>query len=272
MRSVKLACGAILLVGLFAAVAAAQGPVPTVAVTAGKASVTPRRPGRSRPDPPLEFTRTGSGDVDRLSRHAAARSTRSTSCGRSRRSEAALATRLPRGAARRCRSAAPKRALTVDLRPNVTLRARLAGGRDRSRSRRLATTGTPNGATAPAPDATIRMVDYGFRGSTTLPRNGVIRVANAGVAYHFTAALPLRPSVSAKRVGRALRSGSERAIGRDRSPASRSPCRTSSARATINDNEITVPARGPLRARVLLRRAQPARHVPHRQGALTRPA
>ena len=79
----------------------------------------------------------------------------------------------------------------------------------------LATTGAPNGAAAPAPDATIRMVDYGFRGVATLPRNGVIRVANEGDAYHFAARLPGAHRARApSRSGRALRSGSERAVGR----------------------------------------------------------
>jgi hypothetical protein len=47
-----------------------------------------------------------------------------------------------------------------------------------------------------------------------LPRNGRIRVENRGTTFHFALALPLRRGVGARQVGRALRSGHDRAIGR----------------------------------------------------------
>jgi hypothetical protein len=107
---------------------------------------------------------------------------------------------------------APGKAVTVDLRPNVTYVA--AVGQGRSTALTSFTTGAPNGAQAPRPDGRIRMVDYGFRGAKTLPRNGRIRVENAGTALHFAIAFPLRPDVSNRQVGRALRGTNERALGR----------------------------------------------------------
>ena len=64
MRSVRMACGALLLVGVFAAVAAAQGSPPTVAVTAGKGTVTAQPAGPLAAGPTrFEFTRSGNADV-----------------------------------------------------------------------------------------------------------------------------------------------------------------------------------------------------------------
>lgn len=74
--------------------------------------------------------------------------------------------------------------------------------------------GTASGATAPAPDATLRMVGLRFRGSQTLPRNGTVRVANQSGSAHIAVAFPLRRGVTTARFGRALRSNSERAFGR----------------------------------------------------------
>ena len=71
-----------------------------------------------------------------------------------------------------------------------------------------------NGATAPRPDATVRMEDLRFRGSSTLPRRGTVRVRNFGAGPHIAIAFPLRPGVTTARVGRALRSNSDAALGR----------------------------------------------------------
>ena len=87
-------------------------------------------------------------------------------------------------------TAASGKAVTVDLRPNTTYVAAVNAGRKQSLS--TFTTGAPNGASAPRPDARIKMIDYGFRGPKTLPRKGRIRVENAGTAFHFAIAFPLR--------------------------------------------------------------------------------
>jgi hypothetical protein len=71
-----------------------------------------------------------------------------------------------------------------------------------------------NGATAPQPDATVRMEDLRFRGSQTLPRRGTVRIQNFGAGPHIAIAFPLRRGVTSAQAGRALRSGSNAAIGR----------------------------------------------------------
>src|SRR5687768_8386970 len=62
MRTVKVTCGALALLAVVAAVAAAQTPVPTVAVSASTSAVTvqpagPIAPGTTR----FEFTKSGGG-------------------------------------------------------------------------------------------------------------------------------------------------------------------------------------------------------------------
>jgi hypothetical protein len=76
------------------------------------------------------------------------------------------------------------------------------------------TSGQLNGATAPRPDATVRMEELSFRGSQTLPRRGLVRVQNFASGAHIAVAVPLRSGVTSAQAGRAFRSGSDRAIGR----------------------------------------------------------
>jgi hypothetical protein len=76
------------------------------------------------------------------------------------------------------------------------------------------TSAQANGATAPAPDATVRMEDLRFRGSATLPRRGTVRFQNFGLGPHIAVAFPLRAGVSNAAAGRAIRSGSDAAFGR----------------------------------------------------------
>jgi hypothetical protein len=76
------------------------------------------------------------------------------------------------------------------------------------------TSGLANGATAPQPNATVRMEDLAFRGSATLPRRGTVRVQNFGAGPHIAIAFPLRRGVTNAQAGRAIRSGSNAAFGR----------------------------------------------------------
>jgi hypothetical protein len=76
------------------------------------------------------------------------------------------------------------------------------------------TSGQANGATAPQPNATVRMEDLAFQGSATLPRRGIVRVQNFGAGPHIAIAFPLRRGVTNAQAGRAIRSGSNAAFGR----------------------------------------------------------
>jgi hypothetical protein len=210
-RTVKLFCGAVLLAGVLAVVAAAQTSIPTVAVSAGGSSITLPTSSIAAGPTRFDFTRRGRGDVDVSAILRAGVTTDQLRRTLSRNPDAALALVFIEAGAS-LSDATPTRSLTVELRANVTYVA--VSMRGRSFGLATFTTGTPNGARAPAADATIRMVDYGFRGPSTLPRNGSIRVANRGTALHFALAFPLRPGVSDKRIGGALRDGDEKAIGR----------------------------------------------------------
>jgi hypothetical protein len=214
VRSLKVACAAIAVLAVAAVVAPAQTAVPTVAVSAGKSAVSamPGGPISSGPTR-FEFTRSGKGDVDAfLGTLRAGVTIDELRQALSRPTEEALGLVFLEGSVS-LSDQTPSRAVTVTLRPNVTYVLVSTRGRAFGLTT-LTTTGADNGARSPAPDARIRMVDYGFRGPRTLPRNGVIRVENRGAAFHFALAFPLRPNAKASRVRHALRTGNEKAIGR----------------------------------------------------------
>jgi hypothetical protein len=200
----KLACGAVLVLGLPITLAAGQTPVPTVAVSTSNSGIT-LTPSGPIAAGPTRFTFSGRGELTLATLRAGVTvdQLRQTL---SRNEEAALRQVLLEAAV------LPSRPVTVDLRPNTTYVAAAIAGR--SQAITTFTTGAPSGARAPTPDARIRMVDYGFRGPTMLPRNGRIRVRNDGTTFHFALAFPLRPGVSGRQVRRAFRGPNERAIGR----------------------------------------------------------
>jgi hypothetical protein len=205
VRRLKLAIGAILLLGIPVTLAAAQAPVPTVAVTANGSSIT-LTPSGTLAAGPTRFNFTGKGEFVLATLRAGVTADQLRQA-LSRSPDAALALVFLEASAPE-----PGREVTVDLRPSTTYVAVSLAGRNSSLT--TFATGAPSGAQARAPDARIRMVDYGFKGPNTLPRNGRIRVANQGSTFHFAVAFPVRPSASNKRVGRALRSGNDKAMGR----------------------------------------------------------
>ena len=106
------------------------------------------------------------------------------------------------------------------------------------------TSGTANGATLAAPDATIRMVGRRFRGAQSLPRSGVVRLTNEDGVPHFAIAFPLRRGVSNARFGRVLRSGSERAFGSIIAGAPVAVQPVISGGDTSNDQQVSFPRAG----------------------------
>jgi hypothetical protein len=120
VRRVKFACGAILLLGIPVAVAAAQTSVPTVAVTGAKSSIT-LTPSGPIAAGPTRFTFSGKGEFDLVTLRPGVtiEQFRRTL---SRNQEGALAQIFIEAAAPE-----PGRSLTVDLRANTTRRERQAG-------------------------------------------------------------------------------------------------------------------------------------------------
>ena len=214
MPKLKVLFATVAVLALCAAFATAQTSVPTVAVSAGPSSVTVTPSGSVAPGPTrFRVTRTGRRDVDfSLATLRAGISPAQLRATLARSQDAALGFVFIE-ADKSLSGPVTKGSVTVNLRANVTYVAVTTSGR-RFGLTTFRTTRTPNGATRPAADATIRMVDYGFKGPGTLPRNGTIRVANRGAAFHFAVAFPLRPDASARQVGAALRSDDNKAFDR----------------------------------------------------------
>jgi hypothetical protein len=233
MSRLKLALGAVLLLGAPVALAGAQTSAPTVAVTAAGGNIT-LEPSGPIAAGPTRFTYDGGGEFNLATLRAGVTldQLRQTLSGNQ---EAALSQVFLEATTEQGRP------VTVDLRPNTTYV--VAGGAGRSAGLTSFTTGADTGARAPAPDARIRMVDYGFRGPKTLPRNGRIRVENAGTTFHFAIAFPLRPGVRARQVRRAFGGGNERAIGRI---AGGEPVDVQGliSQGSTNDNEVRFARRG----------------------------
>jgi hypothetical protein len=74
----------------------------------------------------------------------------------------------------------------------------------------------PNGAAAPAPAATVGLVDFAFRMPSTLPRRGVIRFENRGQRLHIAVAFRVRKGKRPRSLVRLLRrpGGSDRDVQR----------------------------------------------------------
>ena len=235
MRRVMLVIGAIVLVGVPVTLAAAQSSVPTVAVSksGGTVVLDPSGPIAAGP---TRFTFNGQGELNLATLRPGVTVDELRQSLSNPRSMRALGQVFLEA------TVASGKAVTVDLRPNTTYVAAVAQGPATALSS-FTTTGAPNGAQAPSPDARIRMVDYGFRGPKTLPRNGGIRVENAGTAFHFAIAFPLRPDVSARQVGRALRGTNERALGR---VVAGEPVDVQGliSPGSTNDNEVSFARRG----------------------------
>jgi hypothetical protein len=234
VRRVKLIIGAILLLGVPVTLAAAQSSVPTVAVSTsgGNVVLDPSGPIGAGP---TRFTNDARGEFNLATLRAG------VSVDELRRSLANPNSVKALGQVFLEATAAPGKAVSVDLRPNTTYVAAVIAGRRQALT--TFTTGGPNGASAPRPDARIRMVDYSFRGPNTLPRNGRIRVENAGTTLHFAIAFPLRRDASNRQVKRALRGTNERALGR---VVAGEPVDVQGliSQGSTNDNEVSFGRRG----------------------------
>jgi hypothetical protein len=69
-------------------------------------------------------------------------------------------------------------------------------------------------ATLPAPAATIRSIDFGFRGPSTLYDGELVRFENEGFLVHMDVALLVKSERTAKRVVKLLQAGKEKAAAK----------------------------------------------------------
>lgn len=256
MRRANLAMlGVVVALCAVAALALAQQSAPTVAVTASPTAVAVQAPGPVPAGPTrFEISRQGGQGVSvyLLLLNAGVSQQEFEAALRrddQRGGESAIGLASIQGSA----SIAPserQRAVTFTLKPGQTYLVLSEGDEDTSDGPRqrgittLTTSGESNGATAAAPDATVRMVGLRFRGDRSVPRRGVVRVENADGVPHFALAFPLRRGATAKQFGRALQSNSNRAFGRVASGAPYSLQNVISGGNTANDNEVRFPKAG----------------------------
>ncbi len=67
-------------------------------------------------------------------------------------------------------------------------------------------------ATLPAPQATVRSIDFGFRGPTTLHDGELVRFENEGFLVHMDVAFPAKSAKAAKQIVQGLLTGREKGL------------------------------------------------------------
>jgi hypothetical protein len=67
-------------------------------------------------------------------------------------------------------------------------------------------------ATLPTPEATVRSIEFNFRGPTTLHDGELVRFENEGFLVHMDIAFPVKNAKAAKKVMKALLDGKEKGI------------------------------------------------------------
>ena len=250
MRGLRwLTLGTLVAVGaVTAAIAVAQQSIPTVAVTASPTAVTLTSASVAAGPTRFEVTRQGNKDLSVYFflllpgtsvedfRASIARDDRTGG-------EATLGLVSIQGSVS-IPASESSRGFSFTLKPNVQYVVlseadeENSGNQPRQRGLTTFTTGAASGATAPAPNATVRMRGLRFRGAATLPRRGVVRFTNEDGVPHFALAFPLRRGVGAARFGRALRSNNERAFGRISSGPPVNLQNLISGGNTANDQEV----------------------------------
>jgi hypothetical protein len=66
----------------------------------------------------------------------------------------------------------------------------------------------------PAPEATIRSIEFGFRGPSTLHDGELVRFENEGFLVHMDVAAPVKNMKAAKQLVKDLLAGKEKAVGK----------------------------------------------------------
>ncbi len=73
-------------------------------------------------------------------------------------------------------------------------------------------TTAPSPAALPAPEATIRSIEFGFRGPSTLHDGELVRFENEGYLVHMDVVLPVKSKSAAKKAVKDLLAGNEKAV------------------------------------------------------------
>jgi hypothetical protein len=243
----------IVVLGVAAGMAIAQQPVPTVTVNATPTAVSVGAPGPLPAGPTrFDFVRpSGSKDmsvyVALLVPGVSLEQLRQTLARDDRTNGEASMGLVSIQASVSLSGSETHRAVTFNVKPGLTYvvaaeRDVESGPRPRAFTT-FTSSGDANGATPPAPAATIRMRGLRFKGAAVLPRNGVVRIKNEDGGAHFALAFPLRKGTTRAQLGRALR-GSQRAFGRILAGEPYSVQNLLSGGDTSNDQEVRFPKKG----------------------------
>jgi hypothetical protein len=73
-------------------------------------------------------------------------------------------------------------------------------------------TASKSPAVLPTPEATVRSIEFGFRGPTTLADGELVRFENEGFLVHMDIAFPVKSKADAKKVVKDLLTGKEKGI------------------------------------------------------------
>jgi hypothetical protein len=242
----------IVALGVAAALAAAQQPVPTVTVNASPTVVSIDAPGPIPAGPTrMNFVRPAGGkdlslyvfllvpgvSLDQLKQTLAKEDANE--------GEASLGL-VSMQASTSLSGKETRRAVTFNVKPGLTYVVAVEQDTNKGPVPRSFTTFTSgadaNGATAPAPAATIRMEGLRFKGPKQLRQNGTVRFENRDGVAHFALAFPLRNGTTTAQLAKGLRS--ERAFGRIAAGPPYSAQNVISGGDTSNDQELRFPAKG----------------------------
>lgn len=254
MRARVAVVGAVVVLGVAAALAGAQQPaVPTLTVTATPTSVSVGAPGPIPAGPTrFDFVRPSGGKdlgvyVALLVPGVSLEQLQQTIAREDRTNGDSSLGLVSIQASTMLSGNETHRAMTFNVKPGLTyvvLAEQDAESGPRPRAfTTFTSSGDANGATAPAPAATIRMQGLRFKGSAVLPRTGVVRVRNEDGSAHFALAFPLRKGTTTAQLGRAVR-GSQRAFGRIVAGRPYSVQNVISGGNTSNDQELRFSKRG----------------------------
>jgi hypothetical protein len=248
MRVAAVVLAAVLVALGVAAAVSAQAPAPTVAIEASESSLNvgvsgPLAAGPTR----FEVANTGGDDLEITigALRPGVTLAQFTDALRSGDPESGIdLVHIDGGAS--LTASQESRAVTFDLRPNTTYVAVNLTGEDPGdwEIAQFAVSGQSNGATAPAADARVRIIDLRFRGDKTLPRRGVVRFDNDGWAPHFAVAAPLRKGARKREVAFALRNNRNRRLERLVDFARTTEPQALITRGAVNYNEVRFPRRG----------------------------
>ena len=102
----------------------------------------------------------------------------------------------------------------TDLQPGQYIVLVAAGEGEGAAAHELSVAAAKSPVALPAPQATIRSIEFGFRGPSTLHDGELVRFENEGFLVHMDIAAPVKNMKAAKQAVKDLLAGKEKALGK----------------------------------------------------------